>query len=83
MDPRLRGDDKRMAMSFGNNPLVNYVRESREELRKVAWPSREKVVRDTIIVVSVSVVMAAFFGSLDFGLSTGFQKLLEYAATRV
>jgi preprotein translocase subunit SecE len=71
-----------MAFSLGNNPLSNYVRESRDELRKVAWPSRQTVIRDTLIVVGISVVMAAFFGALDFGLSTGVQKLLEYRALK-
>jgi preprotein translocase subunit SecE len=71
-----------MAMSLTNNPLVNYVRESKDELKKVVWPSRKIVVRDTIIVVSISLVMAAFFGAADFGLSTGFQKLIEYVALR-
>ncbi len=68
--------------SLSNNPLSNYLRESREELRKVAWPSRKTVVRDTLIVVGISVIMAAFFGLLDFGLSNGFQKLLEYRALK-
>lgn len=67
-------------MSLTNNPLVNYVRESKEELKKVAWPSRKVVVRDTIIVVSISLTMAVFFGAVDYGLSTGFQKLIEYVA---
>lgn len=71
-----------MAMSLRDNPLVSYLRESREELRKVAWPSRQRVIRDTAVVIGVSLVMAAFFGGLDFGLSQGFEKLLEYAATR-
>lgn len=65
-----------MAMSLGNNPLVNYVTESREELRKVAWPSRSVVMRDTIIVVAVSLSMAVFFGVVDYGLSKGLEKLL-------
>lgn len=65
-----------MAMSLGNNPLVTYVKESNAELRKVAWPTRTVVVRDTIIVVSVSLAMAVFFGAVDYGLSKGLEKLL-------
>jgi preprotein translocase subunit SecE len=64
-------------MSLGNNPLVNYVRESREELGKVAWPSRSVVIRDTVIVVAVSLSMAVFFGAVDYGLSKGLEKLLS------
>lgn len=59
------------------NPVVTYVKESKEELKKVAWPSRQAVVRDTAIVIGVSLITAVFFGALDFGLSAGLQKLLE------
>lgn len=65
-----------MAMSLGSNPVVAYVKESREELRKVAWPSRKVVIQDTIIVVAVSLVMAAFFGVVDYGLAKGLEQLL-------
>ncbi|MEY4744279.1 MAG: SecE/Sec61-gamma subunit of protein translocation complex [Candidatus Parcubacteria bacterium] len=63
-------------MSLGSNPVVAYVKESKEELRKVAWPSRKVVIQDTVIVVSVSLVMAAFFGVIDYGLSKGLEQLL-------
>lgn len=59
------------------NALIRYIKESKEELQKVSWPSRKQVVRDTLIVVGICGAMAVFFGALDFGLSTGFQKLIE------
>jgi len=62
--------------SIANNPVVNYVKESREELKKVAWPTRSVVIRDTFVVVAVSLAMAVFFGVIDFGLSKGLEQLL-------
>lgn len=62
--------------SLANNPVVNYVKESREELKKVAWPTRNVVIRDTLVVVAVSLTMAIFFGVIDFGLSKGLEQLL-------
>ena len=59
------------------NKVVSYVKESKEELKKVAWPSRKMVVRDTLIVLGVSLTMAVFFGAIDFGLSQGLEKLLS------
>lgn len=59
------------------NKLVSYVKESKEELKKVSWPSRQTVVRDTLIVLGVSLTMAVFFGAVDFGLSSGLEKLLS------
>lgn len=62
--------------SIANNPVVNYVKESREELKKVAWPTKNVVIRDTLVVVAVSLAMAIFFGVIDFGLSKGLEQLL-------
>ncbi|MAG29108.1 preprotein translocase subunit SecE [bacterium] len=54
--------------------LVQYLRNSRQELRKVTWPSKEKTINDTILVVAVSIAIAAFLGAADYGLS----NLLEF-----
>lgn len=70
-------------MTLTDNAFVRYVRESAEELRKVAWPSRQTVVRDTAIVFGASIVFAVFFGALDFGLSSGMSKLIEISASRL
>ena len=47
---------------------VQYLREVREEMRKVAWPTRPEVVRYSIIVTATVLVFTAFVGGLDFGL---------------
>jgi preprotein translocase subunit SecE len=43
-----------------------YVREVKGELRKVAWPNREEVVRYSIIVLVTLVILTAFIFALDF-----------------
>ncbi len=43
------------------------------ELGRVDWPSREKTVRLTLIVIGVSLIMGVFIGGLDIG----FTKLIE------
>ena len=35
------------------------------EIKKVNWPTRQETVRYTMIVVAVSLVVAAFLGGLD------------------
>jgi preprotein translocase subunit SecE len=47
---------------------VQYLREVREEMRKVAWPTKPEVVRYSIIVTATVVVYTAFVGGIDFGL---------------
>lgn len=60
-----------------NNPVVKYFREAREELRKVTWPSRNDVVLYASLVVAVSIIMAAYFGLLDWALTLGLETLVK------
>jgi len=43
-----------------------YLREVRDEMRKVAWPKRPEVVRYSIVVVITVIIYAALVGGLDF-----------------
>jgi preprotein translocase subunit SecE len=45
---------------------AQYVREVRGELRKVAWPTRDEVIRYSIIVFFTVLVVTAFVFALDF-----------------
>lgn len=51
------------------NPVVKYFRETRGELKKVTWPTREESQRLTLIVLAVTAAFAIFLGALDFGFS--------------
>jgi preprotein translocase subunit SecE len=42
-----------------------YLHEVRDEMRKVAWPKRDEVVRYSIVVVITVVVYAAMVGGFD------------------
>ncbi len=52
---------------------LQYIKESRDELRKVTWPSRQTTVRYTLIVIGASLVVGFVIGGLDFA----FTKALE------
>ena len=43
-----------------------FVREVRGELRKVAWPSRDEVIRYSIIVLVTVVLLTAFVNVVDY-----------------
>lgn len=49
-----------------DNALVKYLKETRAELRKVTWPTREETINLTLIVIAVTVTMAVFLGTLDW-----------------
>ena len=46
---------------------AQYIREVRDEMRKVAWPDREEIVRYSIVVIATVIVYTALVGGLDFG----------------
>lgn len=63
-----------------NNPLRwfwNYLRESQEELKKVTWPSKEDVVKYSVLVIGISLVIGIFMAILDFGFTIGLEKLIS------
>jgi preprotein translocase subunit SecE len=49
---------------------AQYLREVRDEMRKVAWPNRPEVVRYSIIVTATIIVYTAFIGGLDIGFNS-------------
>jgi preprotein translocase subunit SecE len=56
--------------------LFRYLRESKEELMKVTWPSRKDTMRYSIFVIGISLAVGAFFAGLDWILRLGLQALI-------
>ena len=46
------------------------------ELRKVSWLSRKDVIRYTLIVLAVTIIVAAFLGGLDYLFSSLMQNFI-------
>lgn len=44
----------------------DYLKDTRGELRKTTWPTRQQAINLTLIVLAVTIVMAIFLGALDF-----------------
>ena len=57
------------------NPIT-FIRQAREELLKVTWPSRETTIRYTIIVVVGSVAVGGIVGAMDFVLTKTLQAFI-------
>ena len=53
-----------------DNRLVRYLKETRAELRKVSWPTRQQATNLTLIVLAVTVAMAIFLGAVDLLFAT-------------
>ncbi|MGM0453407.1 MAG: preprotein translocase subunit SecE [Thermodesulfobacteriota bacterium] len=53
---------------FGN--WIQFLREVKVELSKVAWPSRKQTIGTTAMVIIFVFVIALFLGAVDFGLTS-------------
>jgi len=53
--------------------IFNFLKEVKMEAKKVNWPTRQRTINDTLIVIVFSVVVAAFLSVFD----NIFQALLK------
>jgi len=68
---RSAGQEKRK-----RTPARQFLKEVRQELRKVDWPTRQETVAYTIVVLVSVVVLTSFVFGLDYGFSKLIVKLL-------
>lgn len=59
-----------------DNRVMQYLRETRAELRKVVWPTREEAINLTGIVVGTIIAMSAFMGFFDYIFTALFRFLI-------
>jgi len=55
-------------MKLIQKPL-NFIKEAKIELGKVAWSTRQELMSSTVVVISVTAIMAVFIGVIDIILS--------------
>jgi len=54
-----------------------FVREVVAEFRKVTWPSRQELINSTVVVITVTVVVALFLGGVDIVLARVVERILR------
>jgi preprotein translocase SecE subunit len=57
--------------------LLNYIKETKAELKEVKFPSPSQTIIFTMSVIIISILVAALLGAVDFGLREGLVKLLN------
>ncbi|MEK7208175.1 MAG: preprotein translocase subunit SecE [Patescibacteria group bacterium] len=50
--------------------LTEYIKETRAELKHVAWPTRRQAVIYTVVVIVISLITAAYLGAFDYIFTT-------------
>lgn len=63
--------------SLASNPITNYIKTSYKELKKVTWPTREEAAQHALYVIVMSIVVAIFFGVVDYLLSWGVEIIVN------
>ena len=56
--------------------ITTFLKESRIELKKVTWPTREETTRYTVAVIAISLSVAMVLGGADFILKSLLTKFV-------
>jgi len=47
----------------------NFISEVRQELSKVSWSTRQEIMSATLVVITITAILAVFIGVVDLALS--------------
>ena len=56
---------------------LQFLREVKVELKKVAWPSRKQTIGSTVVVIMLVMIISLFLGVVDVGLSNIVRVVLQ------
>ncbi len=45
---------------------ITFLRETYDELKKVKWPTRNEIIRLTVVVIFISFAIGLYIGGIDF-----------------
>jgi len=60
--------------------IGQFFRESKAELKKVVWPTRDDVVSSIKVVIISTILIAVVLGALDLGFGRGFSTLMDLSS---
>jgi len=46
--------------------FINYLKDTRAELKHVSWPTRKQAINYTLLVICISILVALLLGFMDF-----------------
>jgi len=58
------------------NKLVNYIKASVSEMKKVTWPTKKETYNYTVLVIGISLAVAVFLGALDYIFNFSFKFIV-------
>lgn len=57
--------------------LVKFIRETKAELKKVSWPSKEQLIHNTMIIIAFIAIATVILSVLDVGFSWLFSLITK------
>ena len=57
--------------------VLQFFKESRAELKKVVWPTKDDVISSIKVVLISTVIVAVILGALDLGFTQLFRLLMK------
>ena len=46
--------------------FINYIRDTRGEMKHVSWPTRRQAIGFTLITIAISILVAFYLGFFDY-----------------
>jgi len=46
--------------------LIDYLRDTKVEIKQVKWPSQKDTIRFTVVVIAISIFVSFYLGFFDF-----------------
>ena len=56
--------------------LIEYIRDTKGELKHVSWPTRKQAIAFTVIVIAISLIVSIYLGLLDALFSWGLKLMI-------
>ncbi len=63
---------------MGNTSPVQFLRQVKQEVKKVTWPSKKEVMRATIMVLIIVAIASAFFFFVDMIFAAIVRLIFKY-----
>ncbi len=60
------------------NSVIRFLNETKSELKKVTWPTKQELIANTIVVLIAVVFSSALIWIIDFIISRVFRLLLQF-----
>jgi preprotein translocase SecE subunit len=58
------------------NRLIQYIQDTRAELRHVSWPTQKQTMIFTVLVIIISLLIAFYLGAFDFVFTSALNQVI-------